>query len=122
MDVLFLLVARQLAAGLPIVAESNFWRSHETERFRALPPHRLVQIHLSAPDEVLLGRYVGRARHPGHLGASVREEIIAALAAGEWAPLDLPGELVRLETSRFPLDVDGVIARLSGTESRARAL
>jgi predicted kinase len=111
LDVLFLIVERQLAAGLPMIAESNFRNSEDAPRFRALPPHRLVQIHLTAPREILLTRYGERSKHPGHLGSTVVPEIAIGLDVGEWMPLQLEGELIELDTSQ-ELDAAEVIRRM----------
>jgi predicted kinase len=61
---------RDLAAGRSLMLEANFVRGESEPRFAPLPPHRLVQVHCSAPADVLLGRFRARDRHAGHLDAS----------------------------------------------------
>ncbi len=108
-DVLFLVARRLLEAGASCVLESNF---SNPEPLRALPPARVVQILCVAPPDLVLERYTARARHPGHLDADIVEELRERLAAGEWRPLDLDGDLIELDTSE-PVDVPALAARLS---------
>jgi len=110
-ELMFTVLAGQLAAGLPIVAEANFWRSYDSARFRSLPPHRVIQLLVTAPRALLLERYRERVRHPGHLGASVVPEMEIALAAGEWTSLELGGELIELEASSA-IDLEPLIVRI----------
>lgn len=100
-------VARSvLAAGGPLVAEANFFRGDHEPRFAELPPHRLVQVHCHAPLEVLVERYSGRIglRHPGHHDGDRVAELTARHASGLNGPLDLPGELVELDTTTAPVE------------------
>lgn len=110
-DILFLLLRQQLAADLPMIVEANFWRSHDSKRFRSLPPHRVIQVLVTAPRSVLLERYRKRVRHPGHLGASVVPELEMGLDAGEWAALDLAGELIEVDTSQ-DVQISAIIERI----------
>ena len=112
LDILFLVARRQLAAGLPLIVEANFSRSHHTARLRALPAHRPVQIHLSAPAATLLERDERRPRHAGHLQGTMRDEPLAAFASGEHAPLDVGGELIEVDTSEH-VDVSRLAARIA---------
>ena len=41
---IFAFARAMLASGVSLIVEANFFRDHEPE-FRALPPHRLVQLH-----------------------------------------------------------------------------
>ncbi len=95
-DVLFVVARRLLEAGVSCVLESNFTNP---EPIRGLPAVRVVQIHCSTPADVALERYAERRRHPGHLDAEIVEELRPRLAAREWGRLDLPGELIELDTS-----------------------
>jgi hypothetical protein len=62
----------------------------------------LIQVHTTRPKERLLERFAERAasgrRHPGH-GDHPKDvdEVRARLEAGDWDPLDLPGELLEFE-------------------------
>ena len=108
-DVLFVVARRLLEAGASCVLESNF---SNPEPLRALPPARVVQVLCAAPHDVVLDRYAARARHPGHLDAEIVEELRERLAADEWKPLDIGGELIELDTSGS-VDVGALAARIS---------
>jgi predicted kinase len=99
-EVMFVFCREVLAAGLPVVAEANFFAGSQEEQFRALPPHRLVQIHCSAPLELLVERYADRRdRHPGHLDRVRVTELRERFASGAHAPLRLDGGLIEVDTS-----------------------
>jgi predicted kinase len=100
-----------VAAGAGLVLEANFIRGGE-ERIAALPA-RLVQVHCSAPLEVLLERYAARERHPGHVDAERIDALREAVETGRHDPLDLPGETIRLDTSE-PVDIEALAARIAG--------
>jgi len=102
---LFAVAERQLEAGVSVVAESNFDSDSDVGPFRRLCGEhavRLLQLHCTRPTEQLLARFAERAasgkRHPGH-GDEPEDvdEVRARLEAGDWDPLDLPGELLRAE-------------------------
>ena len=91
-----------VAAGSGLVLEANFSRGGES-RLAALPA-RFVQVHCSAPLEVLIERYGSRERHPGHVDSQRIDALREAVESGRHEPLDLPGELTRVDTSG-PVDV-----------------
>lgn len=103
------LAEESVAAGASLVLEANFICGRES-RLAALPA-RFVQIHCSARLEVLLERYAGRERHAGHVDAERIEALRDAVETGRHAPLDLPGELVRLDTTE-QVEIEDVLARL----------
>jgi predicted kinase len=89
-----------LAAGQAVIAEANFFAGLDEPRFRALPPHQLVQVHCTAPFELLLARFEGRAsRHPGNLDRDRAGELRQRYDEGTHEPLRLPGELIEVDTS-----------------------
>lgn len=100
-----------VAAGASLVLEANFVRGSEIETRLAALPARFVQIHCSAPLEVLLARYGGRERHPGHVDSERIDALQDAVETGRHDPLDLPGETIRLDTSE-QVEIDDVLARL----------
>jgi predicted kinase len=115
-------VADQLRAGHSAVAEANFRPELSSSWFAALPPHRAFQLLCTAPDEVLLERYATRRRHAGHLDDQVLAELRAGTLRG-YAPLDLDGELIQLDTSA-DIDLASVLAQVrarlaSGSESHS---
>jgi predicted kinase len=108
---LLALSEESVAAGASLVLEANFVRGGEIETRLAALPARFLQIHCSAPLEVLLARYAGRERHPGHVDAERIEALRDAVATARHDPLDLPGKLVRLDTSGH-VEIGDVLARL----------
>ena len=73
--------------------------------FHDLPLCRLVQVHVSAAPEVIRKRLLERDthRHPVHYDADAADEIAERARGGEWDPLPIDGELIRVDTSAgFP--------------------
>jgi predicted kinase len=101
-----------LAARRSLIVEGNFFAGHHERDFRALPLHRLVQIHCDAPLATLVERFVGRTdRHSGHLDKERTGELAERFSSGVHSPLALDGDLVELDTSA-PADVARISARL----------
>ena len=94
------LLKDSVAAGASVVVEANFVRGSEIEARLAALPARFVQVHCSAPLDVLLERYGKRERHPGHVDSERIDALQEAVEAGRHDPLDLPGETIRLDTSK----------------------
>lgn len=105
------LAEESVAAGAGLVLEANFIRGGEA-RLAALPA-RFVQVHCSAPVEVLLERYSSRERHPGHVDGERIGALREALESGRHEPLDLPGETIRIDTSG-PVDLTALVQRIEG--------
>ena len=104
------LAAESVAAGAEVVLEANFISGNEPHDLAALPA-RFVQVHCSAPLEVLLERYAYRERHPGHGDSERIEAVRRAVESGRHDPLDLPGETIRVDTSR-DVDHEALAARV----------
>ncbi len=103
---MFLVAERVLAAGQPLILESNFRAARETHAFLALRQrvaYNPLQIVCTCTREVALARYAARweagQRHPGHGEGELIAEMARALDADEFAPLPLDGETLRLDTS-----------------------
>lgn len=93
-----------------VVTEGNFGRA---EPFRALPPARILQLHVSARREIIRERFTTRpARHAVHYDAETVNELTDETHAGQWTPLALEGELIEIDTTTFP-DVAELTARLA---------
>jgi hypothetical protein len=92
------------------VLEANF--VHGGESPLAALPARFVQVHCSAPLEVLLERYASRERHPGHVDSQRIDALREAVETGRHDPLDLPGEIIRIDTTR-PVDLAALAGRLT---------
>ena len=103
------LVEDSVAAGGSLVLEGNLVRGSEVEKRLAVLPARIVQVHCSAPLEVLIERYEGRDRHPGHIDTERATALREAVETGRHDPLDLPGETVRLDTGGS-IDLEAVLA------------
>jgi predicted kinase len=98
---MFLFARRVLETGGSCIVEANFTQAAP---LAALPADRIVQFFCTAPRDVVVARYASRARHPGHLDAEVADELAERFDAGEWQPLDLPGETIVVDTAG-PVDV-----------------
>ncbi len=105
------LLEQSLRAGAGIVVEANFSHGEHEGHFEQLPSARVVQVHCEAPLATLLERYRARRRHPGHVDSRRIEALQEAVESGRHAPLDLPGETIRLETSE-PVDLAPLLARV----------
>jgi predicted kinase len=124
--ILFSVVDGQLAAGVSVVAESDFNVDSNPARLRELAEQhgaRVVQVYIGGDVDALVAKFAQRAacgdRHPGHRdepedAAELREK----LEARYWPPLDLPGRLVRADMSDDEdVIVDRVGAVLGGPRS-----
>jgi predicted kinase len=106
-----------LRVGCSVVVEGTFGPESANGEFADLHarwPFAALQVFLWAPDEILLKRAEARApeRHPGHVEAASIEELRTQLAAGRWQPLQLPGELLAVDTLSFEsVDVEAIISR-----------
>jgi glucokinase len=108
----------QLRVGRSVIVEGTFGPEISNREFAALHaqwPFHALQLYLWAPDEILLARYKARApeRHPGHVDAAIVDEVREGQAAGRWQPLQLPGELVKIDTTSFEaVDFESIAARV----------
>jgi predicted kinase len=107
-DLVFHMLRELLDAGQSAVAEGNFARA---EPFLALPPARVLQVHVTAAPDILRERLAARGdRHPVHYDAAAADEIAARAAAGDWSPLAIGGDLLHVDTTTFP-DVTAIADR-----------
>jgi hypothetical protein len=104
-------VEESVAAGASVVVEANFVCGSDFAVRLAALPARFVQIHCSAPLELLLERYGRRERHPGHVDSQRIDALRDAVESGRHDPLDLHGETIRLDTSQ-EVELDDVLARI----------
>ena len=112
--VLGALVEESAGTGASLVLEGNFVRGSQLEAQLAALPTRIVQVHCSAPLEVLLERYASRARHPGHLDNERIDALREAVESRKHDPLELPGETIRIDTSG-PVDLAALAVRIAET-------
>jgi predicted kinase len=116
--ILFTTVDSQLAAGVSVLAESNFEARSDPAPFRALCAKHdfaLVQIHCSRDPDAVEQEFAERVeegrRHPGHRDEpGDAADVRADMESGRWDPLDIPGELIEIDADDF--DLGALIARL----------
>ena len=101
-----------LASRCSAIVEANFFQDQEAE-FSRLPTHLVVQIHCDAPLPVLVQRYEGRVRHAGHNDDQKVRELANRFESGAHSPLNLPGDLIQLDTTHS-IDAEAVADRLLG--------
>jgi len=100
-----------LAVGLSVSAEGNFFAGSQEGQVAALPPHRLVQVVCTAPLDVLIERYTGRTRHPGHVDSDRANELRERFDSGAHRALGLGGEVIELDTTGR-VDIAGLAERI----------
>lgn len=106
MDLLFLTLQSELAAGRSCVIEGNFEAERDTPRFLtagATCAVTWVQVLVVCDGATLWQRHRERGasgqRHPGHQEAAVAEELRERLLLGRVEPLALPGALLEVDTT-----------------------
>jgi predicted kinase len=119
--VLFSQLDAILRAGASCLTESNFRRTHSSGDFRRLVATigaRIIQVQCVADGEVLLDRFTARStsveRHPGHCDETNLPEFRSDLLAGRYEPLDVPGDVLTVDTTDLDaVSVDELAAQLS---------
>jgi predicted kinase len=116
-EAMALLVRELLESNVSVIVEGNF--TSRSTLFDALPPARIAQVHVDASPEVLRMRLRERDshRHRVHYDQEAADEIRDRAAAGEWLPLDLPGRLIRVETSEAFPDLDALAQTVGASGS-----
>jgi predicted kinase len=117
MELLFILIESELAAGRSFVVESNFTSELATPRFLELKekyPFQPFQVVCRTEGEVLIERFKRRGalgqRHPGHLDHVTVHELAAALSEGRCEALEIGGVRVDLDTTDFAsVDFQGLL-------------
>jgi predicted kinase len=103
---LFATARELLAVGQSCIVEGNFRWEEQQANFAQLPGDSqlaLLQVFVTARPETLIARFDARStqRHPGHVDAASRDEIVRELRSGSASPLPLPGELFVFETDEL---------------------
>lgn len=101
-------MARELFRGeQSFILESNF-KPQAVEKILGLTaePLKILQIITGAPPEILLERFKQRyetgERHPGHVDDNNVDKFLEGCGKDGWyEPLDLPGEVLKVDTSDF---------------------
>jgi len=101
------MIGEELRTGNSVIVESNFKVNIDSERFNRIAKQydaKLIQIMCEADGKVLFDRWTARItsgqRHQGHVEAIGLEQIKQDLAQ-PYPPLQLDGELIRLNTTDF---------------------
>ena len=104
-ELLFLVADRMLRAGASLITECNFHRQLSSKRVQeiaGLTGARVIQVYCSATPDVLVERNAARLtppkQRPGHHVMS-SEELLEGIRAGISEPLDVPSQIVRVDTS-----------------------
>ena len=104
-SLLFSTARQMLRAGSSVVTEANFYRQFDSERAAEVLQQvraSVVQLHCSAPPEILVERNT-RRRTPAEQRSGHHimpdQELLAGIEAGTWEPLDIPSEIIRVDTS-----------------------
>ena len=119
-ELLFNMMEVHLCGGQGLIAEMNFHARYDPPKFKRLGercPHKLVQVHCSASDEVIVSRYRTRgasgARHPAHFDSDNVQRLKFGLADGIYGPLEIHGRLISVDTSKFEdVKVADVVAEI----------
>lgn len=120
MELLYVYVESQIAAGRSCVVEGNFDTRFATPAFRRLATRYSflpIQVNCVADPVVLVARFRQRAlsgeRHPGHQDHLPPDPQLDASILGRLDPLDIGGHVIELDMSDFAqLDYDGLCARI----------
>jgi predicted kinase len=120
MELLYVYVEAQIAAGRSCIVEGNFDARFATPAFRRLVTRHSflpLQVNCVADPAVLAARFRARSRsgerHPGHRDHLLPDPQLDAAIPGRLEPLDIGGHAIELETSDFTkLDYDGLCARI----------
>jgi predicted kinase len=107
-DLLFAVTEAYLASGRSFTIEGNFRRTAHSPVIKEIVDRTgclVKQYVCGANGEELMRRCENRAkrktRHAGHLDPLLVDELRSELSKGWIDPLDLPGEVVRVDTSRM---------------------
>ena len=114
------MVERFLQAGQSLVVESNFRGPDDADRFAALQEKygcQTVQVLCEADVETLYARFKQRAesgeRHPGHVDHVLLEDFSRVCREGNWQPLAMEGEVVRVDMRDFAaVDYAAIVAAI----------
>ena len=104
-SLLLLIAVRMLQTGTSLVTESNFYTRLSSEWVNEIVGSigvRVVQVHCSAPSNVLLARNTARLEpselRPGH-HVMPSDELLEGISSGAWEPLKVPSKIIRVDTA-----------------------
>lgn len=119
-------VDEELRSGHSLILESNFKTEIDSERFAKLKDKygcKLIQILVTADGSVIFKRFIdkmhGPERNPGHVEA-IDEEAIRLGFLEPYPPLDIGGEVIKIDTTDFKkVDVQKIATELEKVLSKA---
>ncbi len=102
--IVFQAAAEVLAAGHPCIIEANFLpQLAPTDLKPLMKDANLRQVHCAVPDDVVVERYLRRAkrgeRHPVHTDLDAIDNLLMRMGQGAGEPLPLEAPLLRVDTS-----------------------
>jgi predicted kinase len=107
-DVILRLAAQELRSARGVILESTLDPRFELAPLRAIiadHPAIVVQVYCSAPVEMVVRRSLDRAasgeRNAGHVDQADADGLREAVTSDRWPPLELPGTLIRFDTTSF---------------------
>ena len=114
--ILFSVARSNLDAGVDVLVESNFDSDSDTEPIRELDA-RIVQVHCGGDTDELVRTFAERSargeRHPGHDdGPEDAAEVRRKIESGCWDPLQIPGDLIRVDTTNGRVDTKELASRI----------
>lgn len=111
------IIEGNLHRGRSLMVESNFNPDYDNGKFQNWQVKygaTVLQIICETDGKVLFNRFADRARsqerHPGHNDLESLEEWEPFLTSGSLMPLDIEGEVIRVDTTSFD-DLDLTLAR-----------
>ena len=125
MALLFRVAGALLEADQSVALESNFYVGGETSQLRELGERyacQFIQVVCTAPSEILVERFVLRARsgqrHPGHVSEASFDEVLPRLLSERWEALELPGPAFTVDTAAGQVDVPVLVRRIAAVTER----
>jgi broad-specificity NMP kinase len=119
-DLIYYMMEVQMAAEKPFIVETNFKHEFDSKKFMKLKKKHSfhsIQIICESEGKILYDRFKRRStsskRHPGHRDEIVCGEIKSHLLKGEYKPLQIGGEIIKVNTSNFSLvNIDALTKKL----------
>ncbi len=115
------IISQRLAScGLSHIVEANFKPQSDSAYLQKLQRDfgiDIVQVQMKCDGNVLTQRFLSRAKsremHPGHQGLQFFDRIKDVLAKGELEPLQVPSEVISIDTTDFQkVDYSSVFAAI----------
>jgi predicted kinase len=119
-EVLFLVLDRLLRAGVSALCETAFRGPLAVSQFETLRARhgcRFIEVHCSAPADVVGRRFRARwesgDRHPGHVDGTVMRDLGDQRLVDDHPPLRLGGRLIEVDTTDLDkVDLDDIVEKI----------